>query len=294
MKITNKLGLPQAIIKALHNDSYNRGQCDFTVTELLKPAQQRALEIQHHDEIEEDAEDMLYRLYGQIVHGILERANEKDLAEKRFYGKFINKIVGGQIDTLSLADGTLTDYKFTTVYKAKQLNPPPEEFVQQLNIQAEILRQNDIQVNKLQIICMVRDHRIRELKQNRAAGFDDYPENPVTIMQIPMWTREKIISFVENRIMAHLAARDVHGKGLECSSKERYAESPVYAVMPAKGKRAIRLCDTEEGAKAIQALYPQSTIQYREGNQIVKCENYCSVSQWCKQYKKLKGDKNEI
>jgi hypothetical protein len=37
--LTNKHGLPEAIVRAVMNDPYDRGNCDFTVTQLLQPPQ---------------------------------------------------------------------------------------------------------------------------------------------------------------------------------------------------------------------------------------------------------------
>src|SRR4051812_9214798 len=87
-KLTNVSGLPAALGKAMENDSYNSGDSDYTATSLLRPVQMKALEERYHDKLQEDVEDGLYRLYGQVAHGILERANMADLAEKRFFSVF--------------------------------------------------------------------------------------------------------------------------------------------------------------------------------------------------------------
>ena len=43
MILTNKHNLPEAIVAAIMNDSYTKGDADISVTELLSPPQLRAL-----------------------------------------------------------------------------------------------------------------------------------------------------------------------------------------------------------------------------------------------------------
>ncbi len=279
MKITNHANLPEAIINAVTNDSYDRGQSDYTVTELLKPPRQRALQKAHADEITEDAQDLIYRLYGQIAHNILERANELDLAEKRFYATFQNKIVSGQIDTLSLRGGVLSDFKFSTVWKFKQNAPPDPEYVAQLNMQLELLRQNGLDASKLQIVGLIRDYRLSEAKSNP----DSYPQSPIVIVPIPMWEREETVRYINRRILLH---ENALVNLPECTKDERWAKDDIYAVM--KGQRAINggLCTSEASAIAMQAKNPGTRIQHRPAVN-TRCNDYCSASPYCTQFKRL-------
>ncbi len=74
MRITNRRSLPELIVRAIENDPYSRGDSDVTVTQLVKPPRIVALEKLHADEIEVDASDMVWALFGQTVHIVLERA----------------------------------------------------------------------------------------------------------------------------------------------------------------------------------------------------------------------------
>jgi hypothetical protein len=277
MKLTNKSGLPEALVRALENDSYTAGDSDFTATSLIKPSRLWALEKLHAHEIEEDAEDGLYRLYGQVAHGILERANLADLAEKRFFSEFSGKRVSAQLDSLSLTDGVLSDFKFTTSWGFKQDTPPKPEWVAQLNIQLELLRRNGLDANSLQIIGLLRDWQIREARFNPG-----YPQAPVATLAIPMWSREQTASYIEMRIASHLAAL----KALPlCSVSERWAKPDQWAVV--KGKRAINggVQLSQELAEAICAKSPGTRVEYRPGES-TRCESYCAVSQFCTQFKR--------
>ena len=72
MVITNNAGYPEALVKAVENDSYSRGEgVDRSVTGLLAPPRQAALKEIHGHEIVEDVSDRTYALYGQLVHLLL-------------------------------------------------------------------------------------------------------------------------------------------------------------------------------------------------------------------------------
>lgn len=279
MTLTNKNGFPDALVRAIQNDSYSKGASDFSVTELLKPPRQRALSIRHKDDIVEDVEDRLWSLYGQIVHGILERANETDLVEKRFFANFNDHVVSGQVDSLVLAKGELTDWKFSTAWAFKANQDPKPEWVAQLNMQAELLRANNVEVNKLQIVGLIRDWQIRESRNN-----PDYPQSQVVIQPIEMWSREKTQSFIKMRIALHVEAI----AGLpECSSDERWAKPDVFAVV--KGKRAINggLQYSQLTAEQLCAQNPGTRVEFRKGVS-TRCESYCAVAEYCVQYQNEK------
>jgi len=63
--------------------------------------------------------------------------------ETRFFAKVSGYKVSAQIDSLSLEpDGTLIDWKFTTVYGFKGVGPK-DDWIYQLNIQNFLLSKNE-------------------------------------------------------------------------------------------------------------------------------------------------------
>lgn len=104
MIITNKLGLPSSIEKAVRNDKYSRGGAHISVTGLIGPARKRALEIAHADEITEDVAERIWSLMGQIAHGILERADDHAWCEERLYIERHGWRISGQFDRLCLEE----------------------------------------------------------------------------------------------------------------------------------------------------------------------------------------------
>lgn len=211
---TNRLNLPDAIYRAVVNDPYNKGEADYSITELLKPPRQRALQLQHKHEISEDVSDRLWSLYGQIAHTILERANKNDLAEKRFFMEIAGKTISGQIDTLSIDNGVLSDFKFTSAWGFSGNKPAKPEHIQQLNMQALLLEKNGYKAMELQIIALLRDWQMSKAKIDKK-----YPQVPIIVQPIQMWLYGETESFIKSRIYLHEQAL----KELpECSSEETW------------------------------------------------------------------------
>src|SRR6185436_15819592 len=106
--ITNRHGLPAPLVNAMRNDPYTKGRSDISVTQLIQPPQPRKL--LKGREIEEDASELIWRLLGQAVHTILERAYpDTAITEKRVFGEVLGWIVSGQFDVYD--NGLLSDYK---------------------------------------------------------------------------------------------------------------------------------------------------------------------------------------
>lgn len=287
MRITNRSNFPEALVKAVENDDYDKGKCDYSVTELLKPPRQTALAHLFKADMVDDVEDRLWSLYGQIAHLILERANMADLVEKRFFAEFElpdgrKFTVSGQVDTLSLIKGILSDWKFTTSWGFKLGKPAKPEWVAQLNMQLEILRRNGLDANVLQIVGLLRDWSKLE-----ALRTSDYPKKGIITVPIEIWSREQTTTFIMDRITIHENAKTVRSAAdlPECTPEERWAKQDIWAVM--RGERAIRfgLCFTEDAANQMQMKNSGTRIEFRSGFS-TRCSAYCSVSEFCSQYQK--------
>jgi hypothetical protein len=244
-KITNKYNLPEAFVRAVFNDPYDKGDSDFSVTELLKPARARALERQFEDLIEEDASDRVFSLLGQSVHHILQRAAREgvDLVEKRFFADFDGVKLSGQIDLLSninTPEASLSDWKVTRSYPftVKGGKGQKPEWVHQLNMQLELLRKNGMDAKYLFIVGILRDWDAKCLDpKNKLKYMSGYPEAEVSVVSIPIWTREKTQEFILKRIQIH---------------KEADQQLPLCTVEETWGGR--------------------------------RCKDYCRVSRFCTQY----------
>lgn len=206
MLIKNKSNLPSPIVRAVTNDPYTKGDSEFSATGLLKPPRISALLKVHEHEIEVDVLDRLFALYGQIGHTILERAGSPlgEITETRLFGVIDNTKISAQIDSLSLEeDGTLIDWKFTTVYKFMKKKPAEPDWVMQMNIQLEMLRQNDLGhlVKRMRIYGLLRDWRPKEKALQK-----DYPDK-IAFHEIPIHPQESVREFIKVRIQKHRQAQ---------------------------------------------------------------------------------------
>lgn len=275
MKLTNRNNLPQPIVDAVKNDAYESGDADITVTQLLAPPRKVALEVEHKDEIEEDASERIWSLLGQSIHTILERAATDGIAERRLSIVVEGWKVSGGMD-LFAKDGTLQDYKCVTVWKFKG-DGVPMEYEQQLNMYAEILRQHGEKVTRLQIVGILRDWSKMEAQRD-----ETYPQSQVVVRDVTMWPAEQAKAFIRERVLMHRGARFHLPK---CSPEERWAKPDMYAVMKPGGKRAVKLHTSIVDAGKHAAEITGGTVVKRPGES-TRCRSYCAAAKFCSQYQK--------
>lgn len=209
MKYTNKYGLPEAFVRAVINDPYTNGGADFSATSLANPPRATALIAEKYDELEIDVTSRVAAIIGQGSHSIAERAARPniDLCENRLFAKFNvdgkDYTVSGQVDLYETDSGTLHDWKTTKAYafSKKAGSGKKPEWIEQMNICAELLRQNGHKPQKLSIIAMLKDWSKRD------AGQSGMPESEVLAVELPMWDRLKVVEHIENRIRAHVSAK---------------------------------------------------------------------------------------
>jgi hypothetical protein len=278
VKVSNRLNFPQALVDAVTNDGYSKGNADFSITELLSPPRQSALRRQHENDIEEDASERIWSLYGQLVHKLLERANRASHVEARLFMEINGIRISGQIDSFEIKDGEMTDWKFVSAYKFK--DGLPLEYEQQQNCYVELARANSIDVKRSNIVGLLRDHSKLEAKREAS-----YPQLPVIRVEVPIWEREKVIAFLKERIALHVAARTTLP---QCSEEDRWARPTKYAVMKKGAARATKLYDTKEAAETHAATSKDFFVEHRPGEN-VRCESYCPVAKFCTQFQALKA-----
>ena len=270
--LTNKLNLPKAVVMAVENDPYSRGKSDISVTQLITPPYQRKL--RQSVESVEDVADKLFALYGQIGHGILERAGLKagSDVENRLFADVNGWTVSGQYDLID--DGVLMDYKFTTFWSVKG-DEPKAEWVQQLNLLRVLAIRNGIDVRALRIIAMLRDH------QRSAAERDsEYPQFPIVPVEIPMWDLKAAEDFMLERVKLHQ-----QDSPEPCSDDDRWLQPSVYALKKSGAKKAIKLFNTLDAAEAAMPSEKGYFVEHRPG-EYRRCMSYCNVSHGCPVWQK--------
>ena len=270
-RVTNVHGLPQSIVDAVTNDPYVGGG-DVSATKLIDAPQIAHLSRTHHDQLVVDVSERVWSLLGQAVHTVLERAGlraEGMIAEQRLFADVMGWKVSGQFDVLHLESEKISDYKVTTVYKAKG----SDKWNQQLNVLRWLAHQNGYIVEQLEIIAIFRDWRKTEAERN-----PDYPRAAIQALEVPVWTLEEAQEYIEERVALHQAARA--GKRVDCTDEERWHSGNKWAITKPGASRALRVLDAEPDAASVPAGY---VVEQRKG-EYKRCQHYCDVAPFCPQW----------
>ena len=278
MKVTNKTNVPQAIVDAVSNNPYNSGDTDFSATTLVKPPQMVALERQHADEIEEDVTDMLWALMGQAMHAIIERAesDEEILTEQRLFSVINDSRISMQYDSFSMRDNVLSDFKLCSYWVG--VFGIRDEWKQQLNIGAQLLRNNGYRVDGLQVVTIYRDWSLTESRRR-----SDYPKEQMQCHHIDLWHDDHIHQWLQSRV--GLMQRAVTGSYDPCTADDMWLRDEKFAVMKTGRKSALKLFDVDKSDEAY--VYARNTsgayVEHRQGTR-VRCQDYCKAAPFCEQY----------
>jgi hypothetical protein len=286
MKITNKFNVPETLVALASRDYYSKGKSDYSVTEIISPPRIQRLRRKHHEEIEQDVSDMLWMLLGTALHVVAERSEvEGHTNEERLSVGIDDIILSGAIDLQKNdKDGTIiTDYKFTSAWAL--MNDKPE-WEQQQNIYKYLVeRTKRTPVKKLEICALIRDWSRRE-----AMVKPSYPQAPIQIINIPMWTHDRVEAFIKERIEMHRDSKvkaDWDEELPLCTEEDRWIRETKYAVKKEGRKTAVRVLDSEQEAKDLLATMTDKDkgfIEIRKGEAVRCTGNFCGVNQWCTQY----------
>jgi hypothetical protein len=291
MKITNKFGLPEPLVRAViaNLKAYSKGDADYSVTEIMSPPRIQRLRKRYYHKMESDVTDHLWSFYGSFGHKMIEGYSvEGHQSEERIFCDIDGTVLSGAIDLQKTSDGgvEITDYKFTSSYS---LRGEKIEWVQQLNIYAYLVwKKYGKKVTSLRVCAFVKDFSKREAQNNPA-----YPQASGVMVDIPIWDYDKTEAYIRERIDLHKTSKvnDDWGDELpECSDEERWIRETKYAVIKEGNKRATKVFDTHEEASVFWETMPKSFIEVRKGEAVRCTGNYCGVSQWCTQFNKEAKD----
>jgi hypothetical protein len=224
------------------------------------------------------------------LHVVAERSEVSGHTNEERLSAGINGIIlSGAIDLQKDdEDGvTITDYKFTSAWAL--MNDKPE-WEQQQNIYKYLVeRVKKKPVKGLKICALIRDWSRRDA-QNKP----DYPQAPIQVIDIPMWTFDRTEAFIKERVEMHRDSKVSADWGDElplCSDEERWLRPTTYAVKKDGRKTAIRVFDTQDEADALLKEMPEKDkgfIEIRKGEAVRCTGNFCGVSQWCSQFQNQK------
>ena len=283
MEITNKLELPQALVNAIQavRDEYDSGGSYVSASSITLPPRIYHLKKRYSKEVPEDASDLIWSLVGTILHSAMEKgANdvENEIVEKRLYKEVLGVLFSGQFDSYDFRDGTLRDYKFTSVYTV--MAPVKFEYEAQANMLRLLLHEAGYEVNELELVYVIRDWSKMKSKTTR-----DYPKFQVQKTKVKMWTLEEAEQFLIDRVSLLKVHEDTPDDELPyCTDKDMWKDPDKWAVYKdKKAKRATKLFEEELDAKVFMAKYEDGRVEFRP-SEARRCESYCNINFKCNQY----------
>ena len=169
MKVTNKLGLPQAFVDAVSVERHNQ-KGSYSATTLLKGACEVMLLERHYDEIEVDASDSIWAVWGTAVHSIFEKQNTNTIKEELYSVDVLNSKVTGRVDSYDPETKILHDFKTASCYKV--IYQDFDDWKKQGLIYAWLMGKCGIEVKKCEFIALLKDH-----SKSKAKVDASYPQS---------------------------------------------------------------------------------------------------------------------
>lgn len=288
MQLTNHHNLPETIINVIKRPTYTKGKSNLSMTELLNSPRIVQLKRKHWDDLTEDAAGMVWSLFGTALHNILEHGkDDHHIVEERVFAEIDGMTISGAIDLQEVEeDGIiLSDYKTTSAWAVQN---EKQDWHNQLNGYAFLVEKaKQRKVKKLQIVAIIRDWSSREAKQK-----DSYPQAPIVVIDIPLWSFEDREQYIRSRIHVHTEAffeDETGGEIAPCTDEEMWAKPEKFAVMKEGGVRAKSVHDTRQEAE-IALPSKGYFIQHRPGER-TRCDSFCQVSAFCTQHQQYLSTK---
>ena len=218
--LTNKHNLPLPIYQFLKQDFYDGkgGDKIISATSLLKPVQELILTKRHDAEIEVDAIDQIWKLFGTGVHLVLEGLRGEGVQPNRRLTTKVNGWdVTGKYDQII---GThLYDYKcisvWTIIFGGRTM-----DWKLQLSIYRWLYWKNGLgdldEIASIIAIC-------RDWSESQKVKSKDYPETPIVDVPIKCLSYDKTEKFIAEKLK--LIDENAEKKAeelLPCTKEERW------------------------------------------------------------------------
>lgn len=286
MKVTNRLHLPEAFVKAVSIERHNKAGC-YSATTLNKGTKEIILQERHWDEFTVDAADSVWATFGTAVHAIMEKYEDGNFHEEAFDIAVSKSRVTGVVDSYDMERGIINDWKTASVYKVMKADF--SDWYKQGLAYAWLLKQNGLEVRRCRFIALLKDYSMTKAKTDHT-----YPQSPVFVYEFEVTPEE--LEQTGERIAAKVKAIEAAEKQADddiepCTAEERWADGEKWAVMKNGRKSAVRVFDTEIDAENCAGELGNS--HYVEHRPAVsrKCGDYCLCKNFCNFYKSMhKGE----
>ena len=281
MKVTNKLGLPQAFVDAVSVERHNQKGC-YSATTLLHGACETILTERHYDELEVDASDSVWAVFGTAVHSIMEKQNTNTIKEEFYSADVLNSKVTGRVDSYDPETKTLHDFKTASVWKVQFEDF--DDWRKQGLIYAWLMGKCGAEVKRCEFIALLKDH-----SKSKARIDSNYPQLPTYkyCFDVTAEDLEEIEKFIYSKVEQLEAESKLEDSELApCTADERWATADKWAIMKTGRKTALKVCESEEEANRLLPELGGTNIEFRAGCSR-RCEDYCNCNTFCPFYKKM-------
>lgn len=266
---TNRHGLPdwwcETVAKSM--GEYSKGNADYSVSDLYEHPHKRLLQMEHGHKYPRDISDLTHSLIGNAVHAMVQTKGETErtIHENRLFLEVevegVKRVVSGATDVLELDqdtqvvfDSTLWDIKTCRTFKWKMVNEgKSDEWEVKMNLYAEMWRRCEgVEVSRIKVLAVLKDWSLTE--QERESG---YPPSSATVIDLPVWPRDRVDEYLRERITAHdRAARKAAEQGLRsletCDEQARWTRPGDHAVVKVGKDEDISLLHTKRATRRFQ------------------------------------------
>lgn len=215
MKIINN-GLPEPIYQWLLTDFYDTEQAkgSISITSLLKPIQEYLLVQRHIEEIEVDATDRIWSLFGSSVHAVLDKL-EGD-TEERLFADILGRKISGKYDRVE--NNTLHDYKVTSVWTLIFKSRLDEWAFQGSGYRYLYFKNKGVKLSDTaNYIVICRDWAERDKEKK------NYPKLPIVEVKIPLLSLEATEKMLTDKVLKIIEAEKLEDDKLpHCNPEERW------------------------------------------------------------------------
>jgi len=280
MRITNKMNLPEALVKAVsirrHNDPGR-----LSTTTLLNGMKQIILTERHWDELVDDVSNRFWAIIGTAIHKVLEDEGEDEFTEEYMSYELDGITVTGRIDNYNMRTHLISDIKSTSAWKVVFQNF--DDWWKQGMIYAWLLIKNDFEAKECQFIALLKDHSKRKAKRDSS-----YPQGPMFVYKFDVTLEglARIETYLRGKIADYKKYRELADDDIPpCSPEERWAKPSEYAVKKEGRKSAVRLLDSKEAAEKMVADWGKGHyVEVRPGES-TRCLEYCTCCEFCNFYR---------
>jgi len=274
-------------------DDYDKGEADYSMTEIIQPPRISFLKKMYHDQMEVSIEELWASLVGTAIHNAMESVHDADsIQEKRFYITILDRKIGLKPDIITVFSKLPSGHLVYKLHDYKTMKPGAvrygvkPDYTKQANGYTYALRQLGMDVQYAAIEWMAVGWDYNEYIK----GIEGYPKNMVGTFPVPLWTNERTKAFLENRIKLYKACEGCTANNLPfCTMDERW-QKPDAWIVSKRGKNRqlprLKFLTEQEAISAMRSRKDNAECEVlHRKSPAVRCERWCSVKSFCNQYK---------